>query len=362
MRWLPWVLALVLGPAVPAFAAPPQLDSQAAILIEAGSGRVLYAKSAYVRRAPASTTKLLTALVAVREGRLGQEFEVSRRAASVTGSRAHLRAGDRYTLHELLEGMLLRSGNDAAHAVAESVAGSVPEFAVRMNETAVRIGARQTHFVNPHGLTAPHHYSSAGDLAKIARVALRDPEIGRIVASKELTLTPVGREGRPIRNTNALLGEYLGADGAKTGTTSAAGKCLVASATRGNVHLIAVVLKGGDRYGDARSLLDYGFSQVHGTLAIPRGARFGRLPDGREPRLAAPLRAPMLQDPLRVRVRLSPTPSREGGVVGVASLEEGGEPVAVAPLRVAPLPERWYLRILGRLGFAPVDRHSLHSL
>ncbi|MDA8345765.1 MAG: D-alanyl-D-alanine carboxypeptidase [Thermaerobacter sp.] len=361
MRRALLMLLLALGPAAPA-AAAPRLSSQAGILIDAKSGRVLYAKSAYIRRSPASTTKLLTAIVAVREGDLRKEFDVSRAAASVSGSSAHLRAGDRYTLRELLEGMLLRSGNDAAHAVAESVGGTMPKFAVRMNETAVRIGARQTHFVNPHGLTAAHHYTSASDLATIARTALRNPEIRRIVASQELTLTPVGREGRPIRNTNSLLGEYLGADGAKTGTTSAAGKCLVASATRGEVHLIAVVLKGGDRYGDARQLLDYGFSEVTGTLRVPRGAAFGRLPDGREPRLADDLTAPVFHQPLHLRVRLSPAPAHAGGVVGVASLEEGNQAVAVAPLTVGALRAPWYIRLLHRLGPAPVDRNSLHSL
>jgi D-alanyl-D-alanine carboxypeptidase (penicillin-binding protein 5/6) len=363
MRRAMLALFLLLGSAVPAEAqAPPYLSSQAGILIDAKSGRVLFAKSAYIRRAPASTTKLLTALVAVRQGKLTEVYEVSRRAANVTGSSAHLRAGDRYTLRELLEGMLMRSGNDAATAVAEAVGGAVPDFAVRMNETAVRIGARQTHFVNPHGLTASHHYTSAADLATIARVALREPEIRRIVASQELTLTPVGQPGRPIRNTNSLLGEYLGADGAKTGTTNAAGKCLVASATRGDVHLIAVVLKGGDRYGDARRLLDYGFSEVTGTLRIPKGATFGRLPDGRIPRLAAPLAVPVLRAPLRLRVRISPDPPAEGGVVGVASLEEGGEPLAVAPLVSGPARELWFVRFIHRLRPAPVDRNSLHSL
>ncbi len=362
MRRALLMLLLTLGPAGAADAAAPRISSQAGILIDADSGRVLYEKSAYIRRSPASTTKLLTALVAVRQGKLQGEFQVSRGAANVTGSSAHLRAGDRYTLRELLEGMLLRSGNDAAHAVAESVSGTMPEFALRMNEQAVRIGARQTHFVNPHGLTAAHHYTSASDLATIARTALREPEIRRIVASQELTLTPVGGEGRKIRNTNSLLGEYLGADGAKTGTTSAAGKCLVASATRGGVHLIAVVLKGGDRYGDARRLLDYGFSEVTGTLRVPPGSRFGRLSDGREPRLVGSLAAPILHAPVRLRVRIAPTPAREGGIVGVAFLETGGEPVAVAPLAVGALPDPWYLRLLHRLHPAPVDRNSLHSL
>ncbi len=363
MRRAMLALMLLFGSAGPAAAAAqPRLSSQAGILIDAKSGRVLFAKSAYIRRAPASTTKLLTALVAVRQGKLQEVFEVSRRAAGVVGSSAHLRAGDRYTLRELLEGMLMRSGNDAATAVAEAVGGTVPEFAVRLNETAVRVGARQTHFVNPHGLTASHHYTSAYDLASIARAALREPEIRRIVASQELTLTPVGRPGRPIRNTNSLLGEYLGADGAKTGTTNAAGKCLVASATRGDVQLIAVVLKGGDRYGDARRLLDYGFADVTGAIEIPQGAGFGKLRDGRVPRLSAPLAAPVFHAALRLRVRVSPEPPAAGGVVGVASLEEGGEPLAVAPLVAGPARPLWFIRIVHRLWPAPVDRNSLHSL
>lgn len=356
-----------LGTAAPVARAaspePPSVTSGAAVLIDATSGEVLYGRSAYVRRAPASTTKLLTALVAVREGRLDRVVAVSVQSATVPGSQAHLRAGDRYTLRELLEGMLLRSGNDAAHAIATSVAPDIPGFAARMNRTALEIGARQTHFVNPHGLTAAHHYTSAKDLARIAQVALGQAEVRRIVASQELTLTPEGGQGRPIRNTNSLLGSYLGADGAKTGTTNAAGKCLVASAQRDGVHLIAVVLKGGDRYGDAMRLLDWGFRRDGGALVLPEGRVLGRLPDGRPLLLARRMAGTVLDgQPLRLRLLRRPGAIADGGVAGVALWLRDGEPVAAAPLVAPARPRPWWVGPVRRLLPGTVDPGSLHSL
>jgi len=357
---LVWLAAPLARAQTPA---PPHLSSGAALLVDGTSGEILFGRSAFIRRSPASTTKLLTGLVAARDGRLERVVEVSPAAAAVPGSSAHLRRGERYTLRELLEGMLLRSGNDAAYAVATAVAPSEAAFAQRMNRTAIALGARQTHFVNPHGLTAPHHYTSAQDLARIARAALAQPELRRIVASEELTLTPEGGDGRPIHNTNALLGSYLGADGAKTGTTDAAGKCLVASARRGDVHLIAVVLKGGDRYGDARSLLDWGFARDGGALVFPAGRTFGHLPDGRRLWLGTPLAGAELDGaPLRLRLVTDAGGAPDGGVTGAALLERGGELVAAAPLLTSPRPDPWWLRSIRRLLPAPVDRGSLHSL
>jgi D-alanyl-D-alanine carboxypeptidase (penicillin-binding protein 5/6) len=361
------IIGLLLGGLSPAAVAsspqPPRITSGAAVLIDATSGEVLYSRSAYVRRSPASTTKLLTALVAVREGRLGQVVEVSRESAAVPGSSAHLRAGDRYTLRELLEGMLLRSGNDAAHAIATAVSPDVPRFAERMNRTALAIGARQTHFVNPHGLTAAHHYTSAADLARIAQVALRQGEVRRIVASKELTLTPQDGHGRPIRNTNSLLGSYLGADGAKTGTTNAAGKCLIASARRGDVHLIAVLLKGGDRYGDAIRLLDWGFARDGGAFVLPKGRVVGRLPDGRPLVLGRRLAGTLLDgQPLRLRVQRMSGRLPDGGLAGVAVLTRGTEPIAAAPVLTPKARLPWWFSPVRRLLPRAVDPGSLHSL
>jgi len=363
---LTWFTFALVAWAVTARAAPPEpphLTSGAALLIDATSGEVLYSRSGYVRRSPASTTKLLTALVAVREGQLGKVVEVSRQSAAVVGSSAHLRAGDRYTLRELLEGMLLRSGNDAAHAIATAVAPDIPAFAERMNRMALAIGARQTHFVNPHGLTAAHHFTSASDLAVIAQVALAQQELRRIVASQELTLTPEGGPGRAIRNTNALLGSYLGADGAKTGTTNAAGKCLVASARREGVHLIAVVLKGGDRYGDAMRLLDWGFRRDGGALVLDRGRVLGHLQDGRPLVLAHRMAGTILDgEPVRLHLVRRAGDLADGGVGGVALLMRGGEPIAASPLVTTPRPRPWWLGPIRRLLPGGVDPGSLHSL
>lgn len=262
------LLALVCSLAVwlaalPAVAAPPEIKAQAAVLLDAKTGEVLYDKKMHERHAPASTTKIMTALLALESGRLGERTKVSLRAAATRGSSMYLYAGQNLTLDELVTGLLMRSGNDAAVAIAEHLAGSVETFVERMNQRAAAIGAVDTHFRNPHGLTAPGHYSTAYDLAWIARVALTNPAFAAIVSTKETKMEWQDRRGREkdisLRNTNRLLWMFEEADGVKTGTTNEAGPCLVASATRGNHKLIAVVLHDHSRWYDSMQLLKYGF-------------------------------------------------------------------------------------------------------
>ncbi|HOP74033.1 MAG TPA: D-alanyl-D-alanine carboxypeptidase family protein [Bacillota bacterium] len=238
----------------------PKIGASAAVLIEAQSGAVLYGKNAEVRRAPASTTKMMTAIVALEKGRLSQVVKVSRKAAATGGSTIWLKAGDRLTLKELLEGMMLRSGNDGSVAVAEGVCGSVKDFVRLMNLKAKEIGALQTNFQNPHGLRAPSHYTTALDLALIARYGMENPYFAKLVRSKTGTLEWFDRKKQvEIRNTNRLLWYFEGADGIKTGTTNEAGHCLVGSAVRDGKRLIAVVLNSRDRWSDCARLLEYGF-------------------------------------------------------------------------------------------------------
>lgn len=253
-------LAFMVFPA--AARAAPSLSASAAVLVEWHSGSVLYEKHGFQPRHPASLTKIVTALVAVKSGNLADIVEVSVRAGAVPGSGLGIAPGERFTLDALIWGLLLESGNDASIAIAEHVGGSVDAFAVMMNTVARELGAWSSQFKNPHGLTQTGHLTSPYDLALIAREFLKYPYLNRVVRSP----TGVMRREHPrgelqINNTNRLLLSFSGADGVKTGTTAAAGECLIASATRDGMRLIAVVMDSQDRYRDAQALLSYGFSR-----------------------------------------------------------------------------------------------------
>ena len=240
----------------------PKVYAAAAVLIESKSGAVLYAKNAEQRRAPASTTKIMTAIVALEKGNLNKIITVSPRAARTGGSTIYLKPGDRLSLKELLEGVMLRSGNDGSMAVAEGVAGSIENFIRLMNLKAKEIGAIKTNFRNPHGLRAPSHYTTALDLALMARYGLADQIFANLVKQRTAVIEwEERRKSVEVRNTNRLLWYVEGADGVKTGTTNEAGHCLVASATRDQKQLIAVVLNSKDRWGDSQRLLEYGFQE-----------------------------------------------------------------------------------------------------
>ncbi|MBP2661300.1 MAG: Serine-type D-Ala-D-Ala carboxypeptidase [Firmicutes bacterium] len=242
---------------------PPKIEAQAAILIDAKTGQILFEKNSHIRNAPASTTKVLTAIIAIESGRLDEEVKVSARAANTAGSSMHLSTGQLISMRELVIGLLLRSGNDAAVAIAEHLAGSVENFVMLMNDKAQSLDAANSHFVNPHGLTAVNHYSTAFDLAWIARYALTNPTFSMIVNTKETNIEWLDRKGKEhdqsLKNTNKLLWLLEEADGVKTGTTNQAGPCLISSATRGNQKLIAVVLHDHSRWYDSMQLLKYGF-------------------------------------------------------------------------------------------------------
>lgn len=332
----------------------PQVSSRAALLMDARTGQVLWEENGYMRRAPASTTKILTAYLALRQGRMTDPVTVSVRAAATPGSRMHLVAGEVYLLRDLLTGLLLRSGNDAAEAIAEHLGGGDSRrFIAGMNAAAYRLGALNTRFENPHGLTATGHYSSAYDLALLARAAFGDPRFARRVGTRETVLeTPRGK--RQLHNTNALLGSFPGADGVKTGTTDAAGNCLVASATRSGWRLIAVVLKSRDRYGDAARILSYGFDRFQPLAMARSGQVLARVRVGRQ-EIVVPLAArhPLLwvasrEDAARARLVLRvppwvPAPLQAGRPLGVALLQTGDVPVARTELMPAfSVTEHWW--------------------
>lgn len=257
----------------------PSVSCYAAVLMEWQTGTLLFQKNGFVRMHPASVTKMMTALLALENGRLEDLVTVSAEAAGQVGSSMYLKAGDVYTLEDLLYGLMLNSGNDAAWAIAEHIGGTAEAFFEMMNERARSIGAINTQFQNPHGLTDPNHYTTAFDLALIARTCLKHPFFRRLVATREKDVIDAdGRVKSQLANTNRLLWLYLGADGVKTGTTEAAGQCLVASATRGDTRLLSVVLASHDRWADSATLLDYGFNNFRVARLAQAGETLLELP------------------------------------------------------------------------------------
>ncbi|MGC8488867.1 MAG: D-alanyl-D-alanine carboxypeptidase family protein [Clostridia bacterium] len=275
--WWAWLLVTLAASGI---GSPPALTCRcsAAIVMRVGTGQVLGGVHAYRQRDPASLTKIMTAYVVIRDGRLDRTATVSRRAARTEGSKLHIRAGERYTLLDLLRGLLLRSGNDAAVALAEAESGRVSSFVAIMNRTARELGAYNTHFANPNGLTAPGHYSSAYDLALITRAALHLALFQHLVSTREDVVHElVSGRARHIITTNRLLEVFPGADGVKTGTTNAAGHCLIATATRHGVQLLAVILDSRNRWDDAADVLNWGFQEFKPVTAVHKGAVLGQV-------------------------------------------------------------------------------------
>ncbi|MDD4334366.1 MAG: D-alanyl-D-alanine carboxypeptidase [Desulfotomaculaceae bacterium] len=259
-----------------ASAGAPRVTADAAVLIDVASGQIYFAKN-YTRRAePASLTKIMTAVVAVENGRLEDVVTIDSNAASESmGTIIDLRKGEKITLGELLTAALVASANDSTVAIAGHVGGSHAGFITMMNSKAAALGLFNTRFVNTNGFHHPNHYTTAYDLAKLARYALGHPKFNELVQTREATIhwvEPPDREEK-LRNSNRLLfGLYEGIDGVKTGTTSAAGNCLVASATRDGRRLIAVALHSDDRYRDCINMFDYGFKVVKPVTVAEAGA------------------------------------------------------------------------------------------
>jgi len=255
---------------------PPEIVGQAGIVMDVVTGKVLYEKNADTQFEPASTTKIMTAILALEEGNLSDIVVTGKEPTLVDGSRIYLEEGEKLTLEQMLYGMMLNSGNDAAVAIAEHIGGSVETFVKMMNEKAREIGAYNTTFVNPSGLPAKGHVTTAYDLALISRYALLNfPEFRKIVATKTKEVPWEGQEwNRQLINLNKLLWNYDGADGVKTGYTSSAGHTLVASATRDGWQLISVVLKSNTSiWSDSANLLDYGFSNFEIRKVIDENSK-----------------------------------------------------------------------------------------
>ena len=260
--------ALTCG-CVPAAEAPRD-SAEASVLIEADSGDVIFEKNSSKRMGPASTTKIMTALVALENADENAEMIFDARAENTEGSSAYMRAGEKYTLKELLYAMMLQSANDAAACIAYAVGGSIEGFAEMMNGKAKELGLENTHFENPHGLDGEEHFTSAYDLAMIAREALKNETFAGIVSSKTAKIG-AGEHTKVFRNHNRLLFEYDDVIGVKTGFTKKCGRTLVSAAERNGVKLICVTLCDGDDWRDHRRLLNAGFELYESVLLCRDG-------------------------------------------------------------------------------------------
>ena len=250
-------------------APPPQVSAKSAALLDGTTGECLYEKNGDQRALIASTTKIMTGLLVCEAGDLGRTVTVPETAAGTEGSSMYLKSGETLTRRELLYGMMLHSGNDAALTLAISVSGSEAAFVRQMNRRACALNLTQTHFANPHGLDSGENYSTALDLARLAQAALQNEQFRAVVSTKTITCA-----GRTLTNHNKLLWRYDGCIGVKTGYTRHAGRILVSAAERGGRMLIAVTISDPDDWRDHVSLLDYGFAVLGSdTPVYPQNRR-----------------------------------------------------------------------------------------
>ena len=272
------ILIFQVWPALASASEPFRVAAKGAVLIDADSGRVLFAQNADERLPMASTTKVMTALLALENARLDEPVTAGKNAAGVPGTSLYLSAGETLSMEHMLYGLMLRSGNDAAVAIAEHIAGSVPAFADMMNARAGQLGAN-AHFVNPHGLDADGHGISALGLALVMREAMNNHAFREITGTRRKIIPWVGNEySRVLENKNRLLKTYNGANGGKTGFTNRAGRCLVFSATRNDLSLIGAVLNCPTWFDTATAMLDYGFENFRTESALTAGQGVDMLP------------------------------------------------------------------------------------
>jgi D-alanyl-D-alanine carboxypeptidase (penicillin-binding protein 5/6) len=274
------IIMLLFQSPLPA-AAAPEIVGEGAALIDGRNGQFLYEKNPSEHLYPASTTKILTAVIALENGKLDDRVTIPAEACNVEGSAIGLLEGEQMSLEDLLYALLLNSGNDTAIAIAIHTAGSVDKFTALMNKKAAELGAVNSHFNNPNGLPDPNHYSTAHDMALISYYAMQNPEFRKIVATKIRTIDRSDPTAQIyLENHNRLLWNYEGAIGLKTGYTDEAGQCLVSAANRNGRELLAVVLKteGSNIWTDSTALLDYGFSAFNNVCLTEAGKFAGEIP------------------------------------------------------------------------------------
>jgi D-alanyl-D-alanine carboxypeptidase (penicillin-binding protein 5/6) len=350
--------------------AEPVLTAEAAVLLDATTGRVLWEHNSHRRMYPASLTKMMSGLIAIERGELQREYVASKRAANTGESSIALAAGEKLTLEQVLQASLIKSANDATVMLAEAVGGSVEAFVAQMNQQAQQSGLTGTHFENPHGLHHDNHYSTAYDLAMIARAGLQHPEFAKIVATRETIIPWPGKPWqRKLPNRNRLLTNWELCDGVKTGYTRQAGRCLAASATVGQWQLIGVVMKSQNSWQDARCLLTWGFEHYQQVVLAPAGQAnyMVQVARGqqREVRavptadLTAVIRQGEAAPEVRQSSEVAEAPFAAGEVVGSLSVDSavgGGPPVSLVAVEAV---ER---SLLARLWDRKVPQLSLSTL
>ena len=348
MRRILWltVLLFLLGACPAARASQPfSVAAKGAVLIDADSGRILFAQNENEMLPMASTTKVMTTLLALEHSSLDDPVTAGKNAVGITGTSLYLSEGETLSMEHMLYGLMLRSGNDAAVAVAEKIAGSVPAFAEMMNARAAELDA-DAHFVNPHGLDAEGHHTSALGLARIMREAMKNETFRQITGTQRKVIPWVGNEySRVLENKNKLLKTYEGATGSKTGYTGKAGRCLVFSARREGLSLIGAVLNCPTWFDTATAMLDYGFENFRSEAALDAGQSVVTLPvrDGASDSVTvvaeSPLRAavPVGSDVETVQnlPKALQAPVYAGDPVGTAEIRSNGRVLARCRLIVA---------------------------
>ncbi len=274
-KWLVWLLAVLMA-VCPMGAYALEVSARSAILIEAETGKVLYAENAHQKLPMASTTKIMTALVALENGDMTDIVTVDASAYGTEGSSIYLHLEEEIALKDLLYGLMLSSGNDAAVAIAVHIGGGTQAFADMMNKKAMELGAYSTNFITPNGLHDDAHYTTAYDLARIAAAAMNNRSFREIV-STEYYRAETGEIARTFKNKNRILWEYPGGTGVKTGYTKAAGRCLVFSSEQNGMELIGVVLNCPNMFEDAKAMLDYGFDTFETVAMVKGGAIAARV-------------------------------------------------------------------------------------
>ena len=316
--------------------------AKGAVLIDGSSGRVLFRQNADEMLPMASTTKIMTALIALENCALDETVTAGKNASGVEGTSIYLSVGESLSMEHMLYGLMLRSGNDAAVAIAEHVAGSVPAFVEKMNARAKELDA-DAHFVNPNGLPATGHKASALGMARIMRAAMQIDEFRIITGTQRKIIPWVGNDySRVLENKNRLLSTYDGANGGKTGYTKAAGRCLVFSAERDGLFLIGVVLNCPTWFDTAAEILDYGFDNFRQEQSLSAGQAVGEVTvaggaSGRVRAIAGGNLAAAVPVGTRVLLRFDYEPNliapvRAGETIGTARLIAAGEIVGECPL------------------------------
>ena len=360
LRLLLLALALLFPAEVRAAQKEDKITAKAWALIEAFSGRLLLGENEHDRRPMASTTKIMTTLIVLESGEdLDTVIEVDPRAEGIEGSSLYLKAGERMSLRDLLYGLVMQSGNDAAVALGIHAAGSVEAFVQRMNAKAAALGLSDTHFVNPNGLHDPDHYTSAHDLCRLGAAAMARADFRELVDTERYT-TSTGDHARTFKTKNKVLTQVEGGCGVKTGYTRKAGRCLCFAARREGMLLVGAVLNAPDMWGDAKKILDRGFSEYELRTFLLPGQSVGQVPVTGSAKKTLPVAAkegilyPVRmdgQDEAELEIRLSDglaAPVKPGTEAGEALLTVNGKTVQAVPLIVQegaePLTFSWFLR------------------